>query len=221
MARFNYSEADNYGAQKSSYLSLKDDGDTVKVRFLLNDINDLLGVAVHEVTTNDDKKMDVECLRAYNESVDKCPLCAAGIKVLPKLFIPVYDMNSNESKIWTRGKTFFSRMSNLCSRFNPLVATPVEITRCGKKGDTSTTYEMYPDSSATDNSKVEDFPEINAEGTCFQTKTLEELQNFIQTGNFENITPRGNANRQPQRNTQNNIPTRRTPPVYTNDEESF
>lgn len=182
MSRFLYSEAENYGAPKSNYFSLKDDGDTAKIRFLINDINDLEGVAVHEVQVGD-RTMDVECLRAYNEPVDKCPLCAANYKQNAKLFIPVYDEGSKESKIWTRGRTFFNKMSSLCSRYNPLVATPFEVERVGKKGDTNTTYETYPMQS--DNAKVTDFPEIKAEGVCFQTKTYEELEKYLQTGMFE------------------------------------
>ncbi len=227
MARFTMNEADNYGAQKNSFFSLKDDGDSALVRFLINDINDLLGVATHEIQVGD-KKMDVECLRAYNEPVDNCPLCAAQYKVNAKLFIPLYDMNSNESKIWTRGKTFFNRMSNLCAKFNPLVATPIEIVRNGKKGDTSTTYDMWPDSAKTDNSIVEDFPEISAEGTAFQTKSFEDLQYFLQNGVFPEDVQNATAvtrrstpqTRQPVRRETPATPIRRRP-TPTNDEESF
>lgn len=211
MSRFNYNEADNYGAPKNSFFGLKDDGDSALIRFLINDINDLQGVAVHEVQIGD-KRMDVECLRAYNEPIDKCPLCAANYKQNAKLFIPVYDENSKESKIWTRGRTFFSRMSNLCAKFHPLVATPVEVVRNGKKGDTSTTYDLYPDSSKTDNSKITDFPEINAEGLTFQVKTFEELQHYLQTGTFpENDKNTNNDNQA--------TPIRRRPAL--NDEDKF
>lgn len=181
MSRFNFEESEFYGAQKSNYFSLKDDGDTAKVRFLYNDINDIEGVAVHEIEVGD-IKMDVECLRKYNDPVDKCPLCAAGIKQSAKLFVPVYDETSKESKIWTRGRTFFNKLSSLCSRYNPLVSTPFEIERVGAKGSRDTTYETYP--GQTDKAKIEDFPEVKAEGTCFQVKTVEELDYYLQTGNF-------------------------------------
>ena len=217
MARFNYSDAENYGAQKSNYFSLKDDGDTAKIRFLINDINDLEGVAVHEVQVGD-KTFDVECLRAYNEPIDNCPLCAANYKQNAKLFIPIYDEGSKESKIWTRGRTFFNKLSSLCSRYNPLVATPFEIERVGKKGDTNTTYETYPMQS--DNARVEDFPEVKAEGTCFQTKTFEELEHYLQTGAFpqanQTNTTRGtrqagNTREVERRAERENVPVRRRP----------
>lgn len=223
--RFSVKDADNYGASKSNYFSLKDDKDTAKIRFLYNTVDDIQGVAVHEVQVGN-KTVDVECLRAYNEPIDKCPLCAAGYKINAKVFIPVYDMTSNESKIWTRGRTFLSKLTSLCSRYNPLVSTPFEVERIGKKGDTSTTYETYP--MQTDNARIEDFPPIEAQGTCYQTKTAEELDYYIKTGSFpenEQRTSNPQYNNVQQRrevpvnNQQYQAPVRRRP-TY-NDEESF
>ena len=225
MSRFSFEESENYGAVKNNYFSLKDDGDTAKIRFLLNNINDLQGVAVHEVQVGD-KKIDVECLRSYNELINNCPLCAANYKQNAKLFIPIYDEGSKESKIWTRGRTFFNKISSLCSRYSPLVATPFEVERVGKKGDTNTTYETYPLQS--DNAKIEDFPEIKAEGTCFKVKTYKELEDYLKTGMFsdENQSRSNNtrfeefATRQPARREMPvNQPIRRRP-TY-NEEDNF
>lgn len=218
MARFNMQESENYGASKNNYFALKDDRDTAIIRFLYNDINDIEGVAVHEVEVNG-KRMDVECLRAYNEPLHKCPLCEAGYKVNAKLFIPVYDENSKESKIWTRGRTFFQKLSSLCARNNPLVSTPFEVERIGKKGDTNTSYETYP--MQRDNSRIEDFPEIKAEGIAFEVKTYEELRKYLDTGTFGEIVDR-NERRQSTASSQRDVtsaPIRRRP-NYSN-EESF
>lgn len=182
MARFSFEESDNYGGGKNSFFSLKDDKDTAVIRFLYNDMNDIQGVSCHSVKDGD-KTIDVECLRAYNEPTSKCPFCEAGFPVSAKLFIPVYDESAKESKVWTRGKSFFSKLSSLCSRYNPLVSTPFEIERNGKKGDTNTTYETYP--MKADNSRIEDFPEINPEGIAFQVKTFDEMVSYLDTGAFE------------------------------------
>ena len=225
MARFSYEESDNYGAPKSNYFNLKDDGDTARIRFLLSNLNDLLGVSVHEVQVGD-RRMDVECLRAYNEPVEKCPLCADGYKVNAKLFIPVYDEASKESKIWTRGKTFFNKMSSLCARYNPLVSTVFEVERIGKKGDTSTTYETY--NVSTDNARVEDFPEVSAEGTAFQVKTANELNYYLDTGMFPEKNSNqvatgtrqaGNTQAVERRAAQREMPVRRRPSY--NEEDNF
>ena len=224
MARFNMQEADNYGAVKNNFFGLKDDGDIATIRFLYNDINDVEGVATHEVELPDGKKIDVECLRAYNEPLHKCPLCEAGYRVNAKLFIPVYDEGSKESKIWTRGRTFFQKLSSLCSRYNPLVSTPFEVERCGKKGDTNTTYETYPLQS--DNSMIEDFPEIKAEGLVFQVKTAEEMRQYLDTGSFGDEPTSARNERHPARPESRNrretpaTPVRRRPASYSN-EDSF
>ena len=181
MARFSYEESENYGSTKSTFFSIKDDKETKVVRFLYNDIKDIQGVSCHEVKVGD-RTIDVECLRKYNEPVETCPLCAAEYKTKAMLFVPVYDVEDKETKIWTRGKKFFDKLSSLCARYRPLVGTPFEIERNGKKGDTSTTYEIFPMKS--DDSRIEDFPEINPEGTAFQIKTYEELQEYLRTGQF-------------------------------------
>lgn len=227
MARFSYEESEFYGAPKSNYFSLKDDGDTAKIRFLINDLRDLQGVSVHEVQVGDNKRIDVECLRAYNEPVDKCPLCANNYPTNAKLFIPVYDEGSKESKIWTRGRTFFNKMSSLCARYNPLVSTLFEVERRGKKGDKGTTYETYV--VKTDESRIEDFPEINADGTAFQVKTAREMEYYLDTGSFpekntkaeEPIERRGaNRDEVAPRRTSREMPVRRRPATYS-EEDNF
>lgn len=221
MSRFNFEDSENYGAAKSNYFSLKDDRDTAVIRFLYNDISDVEGVATHEITV-DGKKIDVECLRKYNEPLDVCPLCEAGEKQNAKIFIPVYDVTSKESKIWTRGRTFFQKLSSLCSRYNPLIATPFEVERLGKKGDTNTDYQFYP--MTTDNAIIEDFPEIKAEGTCFQVKTKEELQYYLRNGmfpdNVENTRASQRSERQPVQTQGREMPAapiRRRPVPTTED----
>lgn len=210
MARFNIDEAKNYGGGNSSFFSLKEDKATANVRFLINDINDLYGVTVHEVDDNGNK-YDVECLRAYNEPVDNCPLCAAGYKVDTKLFIPLYNENEQRSQVWTRGKAYFEKLDGFCARYNPLVSTPFEIERHGKKGDTNTSYEMFP--GRPDKSTIQDFPEIQIEGTAFQVKTFDEMNNFLDTGSFDNKTPVRNVQTR-------QVPIRRTP-TRNNEEDAY
>ena len=224
MARFSYEESEFYGAPKSNYFSLKDDGDTAKIRFLINDLRDLQGVSVHEVEVGD-RRIDVECLRAYNEPVDHCPLCADGYPTNAKLFIPIYDETSKESKIWTRGRTFFNKMSSLCARYNPLVSTVFEVERRGKKGDKGTTYETY--AQGTDNARIEDFPEIKSEGVAFQVKTSKEMDYYLDTGSFpehqEQPAPSSRRNEEtretPSRRASRETPVRRRPSY--NEEDNF
>lgn len=216
MARFSFNEMDNYGGGSNSFFSLKDDKDTKVVRFLYNTMDDIQGVSIHTVAV-DGKEVDVECLRTYNEPLTKCPLCEAGHKITGKLFIKLYDVEAKESKIWTRGKSFFNKLSSLCSRYNPLVGTPIEIERVGKKGDRDTTYETYPMKS--DDSRIEDFPEINPEGIAFQVKTYGEMVEYLRTGKFDNNVPNRN-DRQETRRAEREMPATpvRRRPNYDNEE---
>lgn len=183
MGQFNHNEADNYGNGNSgSFFSLKNDGDIARVRFMYNDINDVIGYAVHEVEV-DGKKRYVNCLRSYNEPVDNCPLCAAKNKVIAKIFIPLYDLDDEEIKIWDRGKTYLAKLSSLSARYNPLVSMPFEIERHGKKGDTNTTYEIFP--LERDEITLEDLPEVpSALGTIILDKTYEDLDYYLINGVF-------------------------------------
>lgn len=215
MAKFNANEIENYGGNGGGgFFSLKNDKDVATVRFMYNTLEDIQGYAVHEVEV-DGKKRYVNCLRNYNDPVDMCPLCAARYRVLAKLFVLLYDEDAGEVKVWDRGKTFMSKLSSLCSRYNPLVATPFEIERNGKKGDTNTTYETF--ALETDNTTLEDLPEIpELLGTLILDKTFEELEYFLENEEFpndkENISERNVAQPTRRANTTGaQQATRRTP----------
>ncbi len=196
MGKIHMNDIDNYGNNSNgSFFSLKNDKDIATVRFMYNTIEDVQGYAVHEIEV-DGKKRYVNCLRAYNEPVDNCPLCAARYRVLAKIFVMLFDENTGEIKIWDRGKSFFSKLSSLCSRYNPLVATPFEIERNGKKGDTNTTYETY--ALATDGTTLEDLPEIpELLGTLIMDKSYEELCYFLENGEFEDSNNEKEVRRSP------------------------
>ena len=183
MGVFSFDEADNYGQSNSgSFFQLKDDKDTAKVRFLYNTISDVQGNVVHQVELPDGKKRYVNCLRAYNEPLDKCPLCQAQYKQLPKLFIRLYNEDAKEVQIWERGKTYFQKMASLAARYNPLCNTVVEIERNGKKGDQKTEYIFYPLDTTEFNLDDVEMPEVL--GTLILDKTADEMNDFLQLGDF-------------------------------------
>lgn len=189
MGRFGANEVDNYGGSGgSSFFTLKDDGDVARVRFMYNSMEDVVGYAVHEVEI-DGKKRYVNCLRSYNEPKSKCPFCNANEFQRAKLYIPVYDIDEDEVKIWERGKNFFAKMSALCARYSnantPLVAHTFDVERHGKKGDTGTTYEIYE--TGSDNTTLEDLPEIpEVLGTIILDKTADDMEYYIDNECFPN-----------------------------------
>ena len=183
MARFNASDIDRYGGQGGAgFFSLKNDGDVARVRFMYNSIDDVEGLSVHQVEI-DGKKRYVNCLRAYNESVDKCPFCKAGKPVMAKLFIPLYDEDDDKVKIWERGKKFFGKISGLCARYDKLVEQAFEIERHGKAGSSDTTYELFP----VDGEKLsfEDLPEApEIVGGFVLDKTADDMNYYLDEGEF-------------------------------------
>jgi len=220
MARFSYEEADNYGGNGGhGFLSIPNDGDVVKVRFMYNKLEDIEGVAVHQIEV-DGKKRYVNCLREYGKPVDDCPMCKTGRFVNAKLFIPVYDIESGTVKIWERGKKFFGKMAGLCSRYaskDNLVSHVFEIERHGKKGDTQTTYEVYE--CEKDDTTLEDLPEApDIIGGLVLDKSKEEMQYFIDYDEF----PGSESNDRPvRRSTSDEMPVRRRRTPATSDEDTF
>lgn len=189
MARFGANEVDNYGSNGGgSFFSLKDDGDVARVRFMYNSMEDVVGYAVHEVEI-DGKKRYVNCLRAYNEPKSNCPFCADNQFQRAKLYIPMYDIDNDEVKIWERGKQFFAKMSAICARYSnadtPLVAHTFDVERHGKKGDTGTVYEIYE--TGVDDTTLEDLPEIpEILGTIILDKSAEDMEYYLDNDCFPN-----------------------------------
>lgn len=199
MAKFNANEADNYGGQgNGSFFALKNDKDTARIRFLYNTIEDIEGLSVHEVEI-DGKKRYVNCLREYNEPVENCPLCEARYKVIAKLFVILQDMDTEEIKVWDRGKTFFTKMSSLCAHYAPLIQNVFDVERNGKPNNPKTTYETYW--VEDDGTTFEDIPELpQILGGLVLDKTFEELNFFLDNGYFEEVNEEPAQQQAPSRN---------------------
>lgn len=204
MARVRYDEAENYGGNGGhGYFSLSNDKDTARVRFMYNSIDELVGYAVHECEV-DGRKRYVNCLRSYDQPVTECPFCANHQFQTVKLYIPVYMVDTGEVKLWERGKKFIAKMTSLLSRYPNPVNTIFEIERNGAKGDTNTSYEIYP--METDDTIMEDLPPVpEIVGGVILDKPYAEMEEYMNTGKFPEKgvinTARGNSN----------VATRRTP----------
>ena len=192
MARFHADDAERYGGQGGGgFFSLSDDGDTAKVRFCYESIDDVEGYSVHRVKTgvSDNGReiyRNVNCLREYDEPYDKCPFCREKMPVMAKLYIPVYDIENKTIKTWERGKNFFGKISKLISRYPNTVTHVFEIERNGKKGDTSTTYEIYPLDEGIDESiTVEQLGELpTIIGGIVLDKTADDMEYYLEEGQF-------------------------------------
>lgn len=201
MGKIAINEVDNYNNSGTNFFKLENDKDTAKVRFMYNTIDDVQLDVVHEITVGDKTRL-VNCLRSYDEPIDNCPLCKAGIKPQVKLFVPLYNEASGEVQFWQRGKTFINSISGMCSRYNPLVGTVIEIERNGKKGEQTTRYQLYP--CGTDNTTIEDLPEIpDTLNSMIMDKSFDELTKYVERGCFDDasngskVAESGIARRQP------------------------
>lgn len=204
MARFKYDEAEHYGGQGGGgFFYLKDDKDVAQVRFMYSGIDDVEGMSVHQVEIGD-KKRYVNCLREYNQPVDVCPFCREKMFTNAKLFIPIYDVDSGDVKIWERGKKFFSKISSLSARYPDIVSHVFEIERNGKKGETTTSYEIYEvDHDETTLDDLPDRPKIL--GGLVLDKTAEDMEYYLDEGQFppeedeEPVRRRGTREEEPKR----------------------
>ena len=207
MARFNVTDADNYGGQGGGgYFSLKNNHDTARVRFMYNGIEDVEAFSVHELDIpGSKKKLAVNCLREYGSPIDDCPFCKAGKPTRVKYYIPLYNISEGRVEIWERGKQFGNKLSSMCSRYKNLVSHIFEIERNGEAGDQQTTYEIYE--IEQDNTTLEDLPEVTTEvlGKMVQDRSAEEMQYYLDRNVFPDDNSAGI-----NRNSNNEV-ARRTP----------
>lgn len=201
MPRITADEAQNYQSNlNGEWFSLKNDKDVARVQFMIDEYSDIDVFACHRVKIGD-KERYVDCLRTYDEPIDKCPLCASGVPVKPVRFIVMYQHDDGKVKIWERGKNFVAKLQSLCNRYSPLSQYVFEIERVGKAGSKDTRYEIYPMDRVepVDLSEVER-PELL--GGLILEKTPEEMEVFLQTGNF----PTTDENEAPESPTPRRVP---------------
>lgn len=227
MARFRANEADNYGGQGGGgFFSIQNDKEVKQVRFMYDTVDDIEGMSVHKVEVNG-KDRYVNCLREYNQPIDDCPFCRDKMPVQARLFIPIYNIDEDAVQIWDRGKTMFSKMTSLCSRYatkGNLVNNIFEIERNGKPKDTNTTYEIFQiDKDDTEIADLGDLPKVL--GTVVLDKTAEDMEYFLEENEFppddeddeEKPTRRSSRDSREERSSSKQN-TRRTPARRNSDE---
>jgi len=230
MARFTADQAENYGGQGGGgFFSIQNDKQVKQVRFMYDKVEDIEGMSVHKVEVNG-KDRYVNCLREYNEPIDKCPFCREKYPVQARLFIPVYNIDDEAVQIWDRGKTMFQKMTSLCSRYatkNNLVNNIFEIERNGKPKDTKTNYEIYQIDK--DDTEIEDLGELpKILGGFVLDKTADDMEYFIDEKEFpptdddekeeEPVRRRDSRESRPVRDTGRRTPANRG---RNNDEDKF
>ena len=183
MARISEKEADNYQSSlQGEWFSLKNDKDVARVQFMMNTMADLDVYACHKVKVGDRERY-VDCLRTYDEPIDNCPFCAAGLPVKPVRYVMMYQHDDNKVKIWERGRTFITKLQSMCNRYNPLSDYVFEIERHGKPGDMSTKYEIFP-MDRVDAVDLTDVERPDILGGIILDKSEEDMRIYLETGSF-------------------------------------
>lgn len=214
MARITSEQADKYYSGGSSeWFQLKNDGDVARVQFMFDSIEDIPTFSTHRIKLGD-KERQVDCLRMPGDPIDKCPLCEAGIPAKAARFVVMYQLDDNKVKIWERGRQFISKLQGLINRYSPLSAHVFEIERHGRAGDQSTKYEIYPVDSVQpeDLSQLEQ-PEL--EGSLVLQKTAEEMEQYLDTGEFPSTQDAEPVRRRAQSSQSAGYTPRRQTPAST------
>lgn len=203
MARIRNDEADKFVPSTSSeWFALKNDGDTEKVQFLISDTGELDVFTVHKVKIGDRERY-VNCPREYGEPLDVCPLCENEYQLKVARFVVMYSHKDGKIKVWERGKQFITRLEGLANRYYPLCNTVFEIERHGKAGDKQTTYEIYPCPN-DEPINLDDIEKPELLGGIVLNKTVDEMNHYIEHGDFPNTDDTTVSRRSTSMNVHNN-----------------
>lgn len=200
MSRVKIDDFEKYEQSTSSnnkfdFFNLDNDGDSAVVRFMYESLDEIEGVAVHTVSVNG-KDRKVACLREYGDPLGNCPFCEAKLSVSPRLFLEMkqYERTpdgraltgAEKTVIWERGRSFIKKLTALAANYSPLCDYFFIVTRCGKKGDTNTSYEVLEyrgDSSKVVDRALSEEP-YDPVGTLVWDKNYEEMKVYLETQNF-------------------------------------
>lgn len=204
MARVNYEEAKELASKGGNFefgfLSLKD-GESKRVRFLHDTIESIQSFTVHSVQVSNGGQVrtkNVDCLRAPNEPVQKCPLCAISNRPKARIYLALVDETTHQVLIWERAASFLTELEGYFKRFGDLRDMLFDIERKGTGLNTTYTLIAMGQSVIEDKSVLPTIPDVY--GKLVLVKTAEEQEQFISTGTFpERVNPQVNqANQMPQ-----------------------
>lgn len=202
MARISFNAYQQAAANEQNessigFFSLKNDGDEAVVRILHNSSDDFDIIAAHPIKVGEYFRK-AACLKNPGDPKDKCPLCAADVKLQYRMFVHMIQYTKDENGqivsrpvVWERSaKDMSQKLMSMIQEYGPLSDCVFKVRRNGKAGDMQTTYEiMYanpnvyrPDLYPTDAANA--FIGYDTLGTKVYNKTAAELQTFLETGAF-------------------------------------
>lgn len=145
---------DNGGFSKTGWFQLKDDGDTVTVRFLHRGevgVEDGTQEPTYDFPIYEVHKLDVDGSgrdRTVLCKGESCELCKAGNKPQLRMFLQMVNLEEKDKdkqvQLWERGLTDIKTMIGLAGEYGDLTQRDIKIKRSGAKGSLKTTYQYFP-----------------------------------------------------------------------------
>lgn len=237
--QFQQNSQNNSNGNRMKLFSLKNHGDEAIVRIMENSTDDFDIITCHPVKIGNGYRK-VNCIRDPKSPVDACPLCRDGEKIQQRFFIKMIEYVRQDDGsfvptpvVWERtAREYAIKLGTLINEYGPLSDLIFKIRRNGQAGDMHTTYEiMYVDQNKYNENvfnKVEGaFDNYSVLGTIVLDKNAQEIEQFIQTGNFPGYGENKNLDvtpTNPPANTNNNpfetgdkMPWENDTPVSTGD----
>lgn len=215
-----------------AFFGLKN-GEEAIVRILVNSVEDFDIHTVHNVKLpNYEYGRRVNCLRDPQQPIDACPLCAANVPLMQKIFVHIiqYSADQNgaitpQAKVWERSindRNFGARaLKGYLDNYGPLSEMVCKIIRRGEGLNTEYQFipnlnpAMYRPEVYVKNESL--FDNYSPVGSAILDKNFAECQEFLATGNFpapnKNVTT-DNVNAQVTPRTYNPEPAVAPQPNY-------
>lgn len=184
---------DKYKSEFNEFFSLKDDGDSAIVRFLVG--SQLVPEEDWFVCWNVQIGGKKRWLQSTEDETD--PFIQAGRRPVVKLFLQVQDQSDPEKiKTWERGKNMIPDILALIKENGPLCNRLYEVVRKGAAGDEKTKYDFVPlDEDGTEYEDIADLkqPLLGPDGFVLQ-KSVEDMRairdgRYVHTRTVNNDTP--------------------------------
>ena len=211
MANINYTdltlENANSGDYKVGFFGIKN-GEEAIVRFAINSLNDFELYTVHPITVGQSSYPNrrISCLRnnPKTDTINMCPLCAKGEKVQQRMYIKMIQyVNENgqivpKAVIWDRpAYSYAPQLKSYLDNYGPLSNIVCKIVRHGDGLDTK--YDIIPNlnpqifNEQLYPKNFSDFNDFQVLGRMVMNKTYDEIVQFINTGNFPQVTKQSAA----------------------------
>lgn len=204
MAQITYNDAMSQPEGYVGFFSLPHDGDSAIVRFLHDSVDDFTIITRHEVGQGKNYRT-VDCLRTPHDPMEKCPFCAANVRLAQRFYVRIlrYDTNENGQVqvtpcIWERSTGFATTMKGYIDNYGPMSNIVCKIVRKGT--GLSTKYEIIPNLNPDIYRpdvyvcKPELFDGYTVIGNAVLSKSAEDMRYYLQTGQFPSA---GDANEPP------------------------